>query len=257
MKFYKYTGLGNDFIIVVEPDSMNRNEVEHYCSRRFGIGADGVVALRQIGTGEFEMRIFNSDGSEAMMCGNATRCAALLLEKLGRVNGNTFALHTRSGIVRPTLLENGFVRVDMGAPRTFLGRVNLYCDGGAFTAETVSMGNPHAVIFVEDMEAIQLEKWGAALEIDPLFPDKCNIEFAQVINPERIRMRVWERGCGVTPACGTGSCATYTAARRSGRCGESVEIVLDGGSLFISDDPETGNILMTGPATELYTGVWQ
>lgn len=286
MKFSKWTGLGNDFVLVepgqpVEFGADFEKEVVRLCDRRFGIGADGVVVVTpmdsegclvldggKIGGGvgpaskavangvDFEMRIFNADGSEAAMCGNATRCVAKFIRSRGlakSLDQKVFNLHTKSGLVRPELLDDGRVCVDMGMPRKFLGTIKLTADCFDFTAETVSMGNPHAVIFVDDIEKIQLERWGSILEVDSQFPDRCNIEFAQVVTPTQIRMRVWERGCGVTLACGTGSCATLVAARRTGRVGDEADIVLDGGVLHIkynSDD----HILMTGPAQEVFKG---
>jgi diaminopimelate epimerase len=210
---------------------------------------------------DFEMRIFNADGSEAAMCGNATRCVAKYIRSRGLAKDDSakvFNLHTKSGLVKPALLDDGRVCVDMGLPRNFLGSIKLTADSFDFTAETVSMGNPHAVIFVDDIEKIQLEKWGCILEVDKQFPDRCNIEFAQVIPaagaaPTQIRMRVWERGCGITMACGTGSCATLVAAQRTGRVGVEADIVLDGGVLHIKHE-EGGPVLMTGPAEEVFGG---
>jgi diaminopimelate epimerase len=134
-----------------------------------------------------------------------------------------------------------------------LGTIKLTADTFDFTGVTVSMGNPHTVIFVDDIEKIQLENWGSILEVDKIFPDRCNIEFAQVINENTIRMRVWERGCGVTMACGTGSCATLVAAQRTGRIGLEADVVLDGGTLHIKHE-EGGPVFMTGPAKEVFKG---
>ncbi|MBR6125818.1 diaminopimelate epimerase [Candidatus Saccharibacteria bacterium] len=284
IKFSKWTGLGNDFILLEPGQKVYygaefEQSVIKLCDRRFGIGADGVVivtpmdndgclVLDGIGSGvgpaskaiangiDFEMRIFNADGSEAAMCGNATRCVAKYIRSRGLAKteeASVFNLHTKSGLVKPTLLDDGRVCVDMGNPRNFLGSIKLTADNFDFTAETVSMGNPHAVIFVDDIEKIQLENWGRILECDKQFPDRCNIEFAQVVTPTQIRMRVWERGCGVTMACGTGSCATLVAAQRTGRVGVEADIVLDGGVLHIKHE-EDGPVLMTGPAQEVFRG---
>lgn len=286
INFSKWTGLGNDFVLyepgqTPEYGAAFTERVIKLCDRRFGIGADGVVivtpmdkdgclVLGDTGVGasvgpaaksvpngvDFEMRIFNADGSEAAMCGNATRCVAKYIRSRGLakdVNTKVFNLHTKSGLVKPALLDDGRVCVDMGLPRTFLGSIKLTADSFDFTAETVSMGNPHAVIFVDDIEKIQLEKWGSILEVDKQFPDRCNIEFAQVVTPTQIRMRVWERGCGVTMACGTGSCATLVAAQRTGRVGVEADVVLDGGVLHIKHE-EGGPVLMTGPAEEVFKG---
>ena len=281
-KFSKWTGLGNDFVLLEPGESPDYGDgfeqrVKKLCDRRFGIGADGVVivtpmdadgclVLDKAGVGpasksapngvDFEMRIFNADGSEAAMCGNATRCVAKYIVTRGLAKSpeaKIFNLHTKSGLVRPELLDDGRVCVDMGHPRDFLGSIKLTADCFDFTAETVSMGNPHAVIFVDDIEKIQLEKWGSILEVDKQFPDRCNIEFAQVVTPTQIRMRVWERGCGVTMACGTGSCATLVAAQRTGRVGVEADVVLDGGVLHIKHE-EDGPVLMTGPAEEVFRG---
>ena len=282
MKFSKWTGLGNDFVLLEPGESLDSGDgfeqrVIKLCDRRFGIGADGVVlvtpmdgdgclVLDKAGFGpasksvpngvDFEMRIFNADGSEAAMCGNATRCVAKYICSRGLAKSpeaKIFNLHTKSGLVRPELLDDGRVCVDMGNPRNFLGTIKLTADCFDFTAETVSMGNPHAVIFVDDIEKVQLEKWGSILEVDKQFPDRCNIEFAQVVTPTQIRMRVWERGCGVTMACGTGSCATLVAAQRTGRVGVEADVVLDGGTLHIKHE-ENGPVLMTGPAEEVFRG---
>lgn len=292
LNFSKWTGLGNDFVLyepgqTPEYGAAFTERVIKLCDRRFGIGADGVVIVTPmdndgclvlgdtgVGAGvgpaaksvpngvDFEMRIFNADGSEAAMCGNATRCVAKYIRSRGLakdVDTKVFNLHTKSGLVKPALLDDGRVCVDMGLPRNFLGSIKLTADSFDFTAETVSMGNPHAVIFVDDIEKIQLEKWGSILEVDKQFPDRCNIEFAQVIPaagaaPTQIRMRVWERGCGVTMACGTGSCATLVAAQRTGRVGVEADVILDGGVLHIKHE-EGGPVLMTGPAEEVFRGI--
>ena len=297
IKFSKWTGLGNDFILLEPGQNLNNGtdagagfgteftqRVIKLCDRRFGIGADGVVIVTPMdsegclvmdgvasGAGpasksqangtDFEMRIFNADGSEAAMCGNATRCVAKYIRSRGLAKSpdtKVFNLHTKSGLVKPALLDDGRVCVDMGDPRNFLGTIKLTADSYDFTAETVSMGNPHAVIFVDGIEKIQLENWGRVLECDKQFPDRCNIEFAQVLpsgqgTPTQIRMRVWERGCGVTMACGTGSCATLVAAQRTGRVGVEADIILDGGTLHIKHEND-GPVLMTGPAQEVFQG---
>ena len=250
MKFCKWSGLGNDFVIV---ESENGIDAVRWCDRRKGIGADGVVIVTPLVGNDFRMRIINSDCSEAAMCGNASRCAAkyILSHHLGQ--GGKFALHTLSGIVQTEVHADGTVTVDMGPARPFLGSIQLAADGRNFAAETVSMGNPHAVVFVDDVMAVPLEKWGPVLEHDPQFPDRCNIEFAQVLAPDRIRMRVWERGCGVTAACGTGSCATLVAAQRRRNAAAEAKIILDGGVLVIRREGE-GHVFMTGGADEIFQG---
>lgn len=284
LKFSKWTGLGNDFVLVEPGESFDmtlgadlEKRVIELCDRRFGIGADGVVVVTPLSSSDeyvvaekdiratsdgkgngidFEMRIFNADGSEAAMCGNATRCVAKFIVSRGLGNGTSFVLHTKSGLIKPTILDDGRVCVDMGAPRDFLGTIKLTANTFDFTGETVSMGNPHTVIFVDDIDKVELENWGPVLEHDKQFPDRCNIEFAQVLEPGKIRMRVWERGCGITMACGTGSCATLVAAQRTGRVGLEADVVLDGGTLHIKHE-EGGPVLMTGPAKECFTGSYE
>ena len=253
MKFGKWSGLGNDFIFPEPGERVSPAAVPRLCDRRNGIGGDGVILISPLGGNDFEMKIFNADGSEAAMCGNATRCAAkyILSRNLGK--GTVFHLHTLSGIVSPELLADGRVRVDMGAPREFLGDIVLAAAGRRFEAVTVSMGNPHAVIFTGNVSAVPLETWGPILEHDPQFPDRCNIEFSQILDAGRIRMRVWERGCGITSACGTGSCATLAAAQKKNLCGDEADIILDGGVLHI-EHKAGQSVFMTGPALEIFTG---
>ena len=266
MKFSKWTGLGNDFIFPEPGESCSGDRAQALCDRRFGIGADGLVLISPLGGCDFLMRIFNSDGSEAEMCGNATRCTALYIVRRKLAEGTSFRLHTRAGIVSPRLNSNGTVTVDMGLPRLTRGEIPMTGDpasqavevpvtvnGKTFAGTAVSMGNPHFVIFVDDIEKIALTSDGPALEHAAEFPKKTNVEFAQVLAPGRIRMRVWERGCGVTMACGTGSCATLVAAQLTGRAGAEADILLDGGTLHIQH-AEGGPVLMTGPATEVYQG---
>ena len=270
MKISKWHGLGNDFILTELSKSSSfdiRGAVEQLCDRHFGVGADGVVTIRHLSGNAFEMRIYNADGTEPEMCGNATRCVGLYIKRRMLARGDEFELRTKGGIVRPKVLENGTVRVDMGEPRLLRGEipvagnpaeqareVKLRADGRDFTAFCVSMGNPHAVIFVPDIEAVELEKWGPVLECDPQFPKKINVEFVEVRSPGMVRMRVWERGCGITMACGTGSCATAVAGHLSGRTGSCVTVLLDGGELLVEHSAADNHVYMTGPAVEVFRG---
>ena len=269
MKFRKWNGLGNDFIIIAPGDGEGTNFARlapEWCDRHFGIGADGIVVLRELGNAAFEMRIFNSDGSEAEMCGNATRCVGLFLKREFSPGTRIFELHTKGGIVRPEVMEDGKVRVDMGVPR--FRRVDIPVSGDPdadarklelsagtenFTAFAVSMGNPHAVIFVDNAEKFPVDKIGPLLEHHPAFPRKCNIEFVQMLDRGNMRMRVWERGCGITLACGTGSCASAVAAVETSRAENLVRVVLDGGELEIEYTPG-GHVFMTGSAEEVFRG---
>ena len=270
MKISKWHGLGNDFILTELPKSSTfdvRGVAARLCDRHFGVGADGVVTIRHLSGNAFEMRIYNADGSEPEMCGNATRCVGLYIKRRMLAQGNEFELHTKGGVVRPKVLENGTVRVDMGEPRLRRGEipvtgepeseaheVKLHAGGREFTAFCVSMGNPHAVIFVPDIRTVELEQWGPLFECDPQFPERINVEFAEVRGPQMVRMRVWERGCGVTLACGTGSCATAVAGRLSGRTGSRVTVLLDGGELQVEYSEEDNHVYMTGPAVEVFRG---
>ncbi len=271
MKFVKWHGLGNDFVVIDLPKNGKyadyKDIAAHLCDRRLGIGADGVVTLRHLTDNAYEMHIFNSDGSEPGMCGNASRCSGLHIKRHHQPKLDEFALHTPSGVVRTRIMGNDTVEVDMGEyrllreqipvsgdPKSEARELELTADDKKFTAFCVSMGNPHAVIFVPSINDIELEKWGSELEYAPQFPEKSNIEFVEVISPQLVRMRVWERGCGVTPACGTGSCATATAGFLSGRTGNKVTVLLDGGELQIVCDGENRHVYMTGPATEVFHG---
>ena len=270
MKFSKWHGLGNDFILI-EPGRKPAPEIAamagHLCDRHVGIGADGVVTIRPLGGDAFEMRIYNSDGTETEMCGNATRCVGLYIRRRMLASGREFELHTRGGIVRSRVLDNDTVRVDMGEPRLLRGEIPVAGDPGLpaealeielpgckVTASAVSMGNPHAVIFVPDVGKIELEKWGPLIESHPFFPNKTNVEFVEVISPRMVRMRVWERGCGVTMACGTGSCATAVAGVRAGRTERNLTVLLDGGELQIDWSAADNHVYMTGPACEVFRG---
>ncbi len=272
IKFTKMHGTGNDYIYVDSrnyPVSHPTEVAIRWSAPHTGIGSDGLVLIGDSQTADFSMRIFNADGSEALMCGNATRCIGKYLYDYGLTEKTEIALETLSGIkilrlqVAAGKVES--VTVDMGKPAslpvdlTGTGKRDMTAqpieaDGQTFIATTVSMGNPHLVIFTETLERIDLPAVGPKLENHPLFPDRINVEFAQVLADNRIRMRVWERGSGITQACGTGACATAVAAAITGRAGRKTDIVMDGGTLTIEWDEHTGHILMTGPATRVFDG---
>ena len=275
MQFSKWHGLGNDFIII---DGF-KTTIENYsqmavamCDRHFGIGADGLVTVLPSQTGDFKMQIINSDGSEAAMCGNATRCVARYLYENGFTGKTCIDLETKAGIVRPELIFADqvirSVRVDMGEPRLerrhipMTGNPDDHCINQKMTVQgqdyyitAVSMGNPHAVVFVEDVLKINLPTVGPLLETHSCFPGKANIEFAQIIDADTIKMRVWERGAGITMACGTGSCATLVASVINKKTKRQATLQLAGGDLFIewADD---NHVYMTGPAQEVFRGTW-
>lgn len=270
MHFDKYQGLGNDFVFVnAEQETITdfASAARAVCDRRFGVGADGLVLLRRQQDG-VQMRIFNSDGSEAEMCGNASRCVPLFARERGWFKGDKLTLHTAAGPVITQIIDekNSLVCVDMGParwtrkeipmtgnPDETAVEVPLEAAGQSWTGTAVSMGNPHFVIFVPDIEQIDLSAVGPELEKHPSFPKKTNVEFVQVLSKGLLRMRVWERGAGITKACGTGSCATLAAAAKTGRTGPEARIILDGGELSLRL-AENGHLFMTGPAQKVFTG---
>ena len=278
IEFTKMHGAGNDYIYVntMKYDIPDPSATAIAWSRpHFGIGSDGLILIGRASTpdADFSMRIFNNDGSEAMMCGNGTRCVAKYLHDKGLTDKNTIRLETLSGIKILTLHldKEGRVEtvtVDMGAPiledetqfDPVLGKnlsTPLPCREGQGGGSSifVSMGNPHFVIFTdEDVEKLPIEVYGPQLEHHPAFPQRCNIEFAQLRADGTIRMRVWERGSGITLACGTGACATAVAAAITGRTGRRCTIEMDGGVLQIEWDEATNHVLKTGPAAIVFEG---
>lgn len=266
-QFLKMHGLGNDFVIFDarrQPLRLDAPGVRAIADRRLGIGCDQVVVIeppRESAADAF-MVLFNADGSEVSACGNASRCVAwLLMRETGRA---AVVLQTQAGLLEAAAASDGWVTVDMGPARLDWQDVPLASARdtlhlGVFLEELhdpvgVGMGNPHCVFFVADAEAVDLARLGPSLEHHPLFPQRVNVEVAQVLSPERIRMRVWERGAGITMACGTGACATVVAAARRGLTGRAAAVVLDGGSLFIEWLPDN-HVRMTGPVAVSFSGV--
>ena len=271
MKFTKMHGAGNDYIYVYTPECPIENpaEVSVALSRpHFGIGSDGLILIGKSDVADFSMHIYNNDGSEAMMCGNGTRCVGKYVYDHQLTDKTTVTLETLSGIktIQLQLGEDGKVSsatVDMGEPRTEVPsqfliansvavRNNLFNVGG-YEGTFVSMGNPHFVIFVPEVMDVDLPVVGKKLEFDPAFPERCNIEFVTSRPDGTLRMRVWERGSGITLACGTGACATAVAAALTGHAGRISDIEMDGGTLHIEwrDD---NHIYMTGPAVTVFEG---
>lgn len=260
IKFTKMHGAGNDYIYVdtikspiESPDKLS----VAWSARHTGIGSDGLVLIGSSDKADFSMRIFNADGSEAQMCGNASRCIGKYLYEYGLTSKTTVTLDTLSGIKILRLhIEDGkvdSVTVDMGAPAGIHEQI-VEAQGKQFTGTVLSMGNPHLVIFVNDIKDIHLESIGPELENHPLFPDRINVEFAQLLEDGSIRMRVWERGSGITQACGTGACATAVAAAFTGRTGRASDIIMDGGRLHIEWNEKDGHVAMTGGATRVFEG---
>ena len=271
MHFTKWQACGNDFVFVNAMTMDIRPVVKKcvsICNRNFGIGADGIIFVLPSEKATLQMRIFNSDGSEAEMCGNGIRAFAKWAHELGLVSKHHFSVETGAGILFPELLPDGKVRVDMGVPHLNSSEIpvtgfgdgmvvnrKLTNDLHTYRITCVSMGNPHCVIFTDDIDRISLEEIGSRLEADAHFPRKTNVEFAQLLKKNLLRMRVWERGTGVTMACGTGTCATVVAAILNGFVEGEAEVILDGGNLHISwDGDSSAHVFMTGPAENVFEG---
>lgn len=269
--FTKMHGAGNDYIYVNTLLFPIRNPGElavKWSKFHTGIGSDGLVLIGDSDKADFGMRIFNADGSEAKMCGNASRCIAKYLYDNHLTEKTELLLDTLSGIKLLKLqIVDGQVKdvtVDMGIPELIQVVSEKYagCMIGmpimagkeSFSATAISMGNPHLVIFVDDVDKIKLEDIGPVLENNPLFPDRVNVEFAQIKNKNTIRMRVWERGSGITQACGTGACATAVSGFLTGRTERTSSVIMDGGTLTICWDEQTGHVLMTGDAVKVFDG---
>lgn len=273
MKFTKMHGCGNDYIYVnlFEETVNNPSEVSIKVSdRHFGIGADGLVLIGPSDIADFRMRIFNADGSEAEMCGNATRCVAKYVYEHKLTNKTTITLETGAGIKELVLTVNDgvveLVRVDMGEPILEPAKIPVEAnsdrvidepfevDGKTWRMTCVSMGNPHAVTFVDDVSELDLEKIGPSFENHSRFPKRTNTEFCHVISRNEVDMRVWERGSGETWACGTGACGLVMACVLNGYTDNKVLVHLRGGDLIIEYDEATNHVFKTGPATEVFSG---
>lgn len=272
IEFTKMHGTGNDYIYVDTTKYLIESPEElakKWSAPHTGIGSDGLVLIGLSEKADFSMRIFNADGSEAMMCGNASRCIGKYLYEYGLTRKTEITLDTLSGVkvlkLNITDVKVTSVTVDMGIPIDKpvdydgkgpkpMKEQPINVEGKRYVGTTVSMGNPHLVIFVNDITEIDLPVIGPKIENHPLFPGRINVEFAQILGEGRIRMRVWERGSGITQACGTGACATAVAAFYTGRAGRKSTIIMDGGSLNIEWDVATNHVLMTGEATKVFDG---
>ncbi|MDD5557338.1 MAG: diaminopimelate epimerase [bacterium] len=266
MRFTKMQGLGNDFILVDAREgdpALAPETVRRLCDRRLGVGADGLLLLLPSASADWRMRVFNADGGEAEMCGNGVRCLASYLGRRGLAGGEELAIETAAGIIRPRI-EGETVTVDMGRPVLdgegipcrLAGRIvgrEVEVGGAARRITCLSMGNPHCVLFVDDLDGCPVATIGPRIEHDPLFPNRVNVGFARVRSPRRIELRVWERGAGETAACGTGACAAAVAGSLNGLTERAVTVRLPGGELAVryADD---GRVFMTGPAEEVFTG---
>ena len=275
IEFSKYQGLGNDFILIDNRHAtkpiVTPEQAAKMCDRHFGIGADGVIfALPGKEDTEYTMRIYNSDGSEPEMCGNGIRCLAKFIADLegnARIN-KSYRINTLAGVIIPKLESNGEVTVDMGKPQLAAAKIpttlnspdgkvvaqSLTVGDRSWSVTAVSMGNPHCIIFVEDSAAIDLAKIGPLFEHHSVFPQRTNTEFIEIVRSDYLKMRVWERGAGITLACGTGACASVVAGVLNGKCDRYCTVELPGGCLQIDWSEADGKVYMTGSATEVFRG---
>jgi diaminopimelate epimerase len=266
LPFIKMHGLGNDFVVLdarKRPIALTDAATKAIADRKTGVGCDQLIVLEPpvLAGADAVMRIRNADGGEVEACGNAARCIAHLL--MDARNDRPVVLDTTGGRISATAAGDGRVTVDMGPANTGWREIPLarqmdtlhldYAQGPLKDPAAVNVGNPHVVFFVEDAEAIDLERLGALIEHDPLFPERINVEVVEVKGSDMLRMRVWERGVGITRACGTGACASLVAAARRGLTGRRAHVFLDGGALEI-EWLENNHVLMTGPVAQSFTG---
>ncbi len=274
LKFTKMQGLGNDYVYMDCTKSGIPDDVvslaQFISDRHFGVGSDGLILICESKKCDFKMRMFNSDGSEAQMCGNGIRCVGKFVYDKGLTSKTEITVETLAGIKKLKLQQKdgkvSEVEVDMGEPILEANRIPvlasgspvtdliLQAEGKEFTFTCVSMGNPHAITIVDNVKDFDVEKYGRKLEVDNHFPEKANIEFARIIDKNTIEMRVWERGSGETMACGTGACATAVACHLNGLTSNEVTVKLLGGNLKIKWDNESNHIYMTGPAVTVFEG---
>ena len=273
IKFTKMQGLGNDYVYIDAINQKIENEsslAQFVSNRHFGIGSDGLILICSSEIADFKMRMFNSDGSEAEMCGNGIRCVGKFVYDKGLTNKTTLKIETLAGVKELKLnLKEGkvdTVRVDMGEPileaekipvvssEKMAKNLKLEIEEREFNFTCVSMGNPHAITFVENVEDFEVEKYGSKIEVNERFPQKINVEFIEIVNKNYIKMRVWERGSGETLACGTGACASVVAGIINNLIERKVTVELLGGILEIKWNKEDNHVYMTGPAVTIYEG---
>ena len=272
MKFSKWHGLGNDFVIIngFEETVANAQQLaKKVCDRHFGIGADGMVLVLPSSKADFRMQIFNSDGSEAQMCGNATRCFSRYVFLSGLTQKRDLSIETLAGTVHASLVDDDAqVTVNLGSPKLTRREIPVSGDPEAhaidlplqiadmtYKATCLSTGVPHCVIFVDTLPA-DWQSIARQIEVHSMFPQKTNVEFIQVLNRTELLMKVWERGAGVTLACGTGASASLVAGVLTGRTDRKATVHLDGGDLLIEWQEDTGHVIKTGPAVQSFVGMW-
>ena len=266
VNFTKMHGLGNDYIYIetikdnyqIDKEKNIQEVVRYLSDRHFGIGGDGVIFIEKSKNADFKMRMFNSDGSEAEMCGNGIRCFAKYVYDEGFTQKEIIKIETLAGIKEVTFIKDKQnriekVKVNMGIPK-IEEKKQIFLFDEKMEINVISMGNPHAIIFVDNVEHIDIEKYGAFIENHEIFPQKTNVEFVQILDKNLIKMRVWERGAGETLACGTGACASVVAGVINNLTRRKVKTLLTGGELEIEWEKETNEIYMTGIATKVFEG---
>ena len=276
MDFVKMHGLGNDFVFIEDKTGQDKDYTalaRAMCNRHTGIGADGLIVIVDSRVADVRMRIINSDGSEAEMCGNGIRCFAKYVYDNGIIEKKQFTVETPAGIMEPEITVGAdnkakLITINMGRPsfnRSEIpmegadGRVlneDLCVDGENWKITSLLMGVPHTVTYVDDVDTVDIEKIGPLFEKHEAFPKHTNINFAQQMDDRTVKVRTWERGAGATLACGTGSCSVAVASFLNGRTGREVDIQLPLGTLHIEYREEDGNVYMTGPAAVSFTGTW-
>jgi diaminopimelate epimerase len=268
IKFSKMQGAGNDFMVIDainQPIKLSTEQIQSLAHRQFGIGFDQLLLVENSNIADFKYRIFNADGGEVAQCGNGARCFVRFVIDQGLTDKREIRVETASGIITPKLEDNGMVTVNMGAPRFALNDIPFLADNDAntYTLEVnvqrieisaLSMGNPHAVQIVEDVEAAPVAALGHQIEMHPRFPERVNAGFMQIVDPHHIKLRVYERGSGETLACGTGACAAAVAGIQQGRLQSPVTVSARGGELHISWQGGNSPVMMTGPAVTVFTG---
>ena len=268
IKFTKMQGAGNDFMVidgVTQSISLTADSIKKLANRQFGIGFDQLLLVESSTVADFKYRIFNADGSEVSQCGNGARCFVRFVVDQGLTGQSEISVETASGIITPKLEAHGLVTVNMGAPRfkpdaiPFVAEsvainYTLEVNEQAFSIGAVSMGNPHAVLTVDDVETAPVLTLGNAIEHHPRFPERVNVGFMQIINEHHIKLRVFERGSGETLACGTGACAAAVTGIQSGRLSSPVRVSARGGELSIAWQGADTPVMMTGPAVTVFTG---
>ncbi len=276
MKFTKMHGIGNDYVYVSTFDQTlpgDPSDLARVISdRHFGVGGDGLILIGPSEKADARMRMFNNDGSESEMCGNGVRCVAKYVYDHGHVASDRITIETGRGVLHLDLEVAGGkvqrIKVDMGTPilksadipTTLPGdppvNAPISVEGKEFLATAVSMGNPHVVVYVDDVDNFPVEHLGFLLERHPAFPRKVNVHFVQVIGPNEVKMRTWERGSGITLACGTGACSVCVAGVLTGKTGRTLLAHLPGGDLTLEWPDDQSSVFMTGPATEVFSGEW-